>query len=87
MGKAQMQMILQTFITLMSSAFGLVAALAWNEAIKTWLEQWLGKDEGLTPLFLYAIIVTLVAIITVLLLARAAAKVGGEAAITREADL
>jgi ABC-type multidrug transport system fused ATPase/permease subunit len=85
--KEQTRVMLQTMITLASAAFGLIVALAWNEAIKTLMERLLGKEDNLAGLFTYAIIATIVAVVAVVLLGRAAAKVGGEAAITREADL
>ena len=81
------RVLLQTMITLASAAFGLIVALAWNEAIKTLMEKVLGKEDDLTGLFIYAVTATIIAVVVVMLLGRAAAKVGGEAAITREADL
>ena len=86
LAKAQLQMILQTVITLASAALGLVAALAWNEAIKAAMKELLGESEGLAALFTYAILATVIAVIVVLVLARIAANVGGEAAIEREAE-
>jgi hypothetical protein len=73
-------------ITLASASLGLVAALAWNEAIKAAIHRLLGTDESLAGLFTYAVLATVLAIVVVSLLGRAAARVGGEAAITREAD-
>ena len=86
MAKEQTRMILQTCITLASAALGLVAALAWNDAIKAAMKEVLGENEGLTALFTYAILATLIAVVVVLVLAKMAAKVGGEAAISREAE-
>ncbi len=83
----QTRVLLQTMITLASAAFGLIVALAWNEAIKELMERVLGKADDLTGLFIYAVLATIVAVLVVMLLGRAAARVGGEAAITREADL
>jgi TRAP-type C4-dicarboxylate transport system permease small subunit len=80
------RIIIQTMITLASAALGLVAALAWNEAIKETIITLLGKDEGLLGLYIYAILATAIAIVVLLILARAAARVGGEAAIDREAE-
>lgn len=73
-------------ITLASAALGLVCALAWNDAIKATMRQILGEDDSLVGLFTYAILATLIAVVTLLTLARASAKVGGEAAIDREAE-
>lgn len=84
--KATTQMILQSMITLASAALGLVAALAWNDAIKETMTQILGGDDGLGAKYTYAIVVTLVAVAVVLTLAKLAAKVGGDAAISREAE-
>ena len=79
-------MILQSMITLSSAALGLVAALAWNDAIKESITRRLGGDESLSSKYIYAIFATLIAVVVVLLLARLAAKIGGEAVITSEAD-
>ncbi len=81
-----MRVFLQTMITLASASLGLVAALAWNEAIKTTIKTVFGTDENLAGLYTYAILATAIAVIVVMLLGRAAARVGGEAAISREAE-
>lgn len=73
-------------ITLASAALGLVCALAWNEAIKTAMKELLGTEENIAGLFTYAVIATLVAVFVLLALAKAAAKIGGEAVISREAE-
>ena len=80
------RVLLQTMITLASASLGLVAALAWNEAIKALIRKVLGEDDSLAGLFTYAILATLVAVVVLLILGRAAARVGGEAAISREAE-
>ena len=80
------RILLQTMITLASASLGLVAALAWNEAIKALITSILGKDDTLVGLFVYAILATLLAIVVLLILGRAAARVGGEAVIDREAE-
>ncbi len=80
------RVILQTMITLAAASLGLVAALAWNEAIKALIKSVLGEDDSLVGLFTYAILATLVAIVVLLILGRAAARVGGEAVISREAE-
>jgi hypothetical protein len=45
-------------LTLILGGFGVVAALAWNEAIKTLFETLLPKSSALIGKFIYAIIVT-----------------------------
>ena len=80
------RVILQTMITLAAASLGLVAALAWNEAIKALIRRVLGEDDSLVGLFIYAILATLIAVVVLLILGRAAGRVGGDAAINREAE-
>jgi hypothetical protein len=82
----QTRATIQSMITLASAALGLVCALAWNEAIKTAMKEWLGTDESIAGLFTYAVLATVIAVVVLLILAKASAKVGGEAAIAREAE-
>lgn len=77
--------MVQTMISLASASLGLVAALAWNEAIKTTLAQ-LGLGEDLAGLYTYAILATVIAVVVLALLGRLAARVGGNAAFEREAE-
>jgi len=76
---------IQTMIALASASLGLVAALAWNEAIKATLAL-LGLGDSLASLYAYAIIATLIAVLVLIWLGRMAARVGGEAAFHREAE-
>jgi len=66
-------------IALASVSLGLVAALAWNEAIKATLEK-LGLGDDLVGLYSYAIIATVIAVIVLASLGRIAARMGGEPA-------
>lgn len=77
--------MVQTMISLASASLGLVAALAWNEAIKATLAK-LGLGEELAGLYAYAIIATVVAVVVLIMLGRLAAKIGGDAAFEREAE-
>lgn len=77
---------LQTMITLASASLGLVAALAWNEAIKATIVRVLGRSDTLAGLYTYAVLATALAVLVLVLLGRAAARLGGDAIITREAD-
>jgi Family of unknown function (DUF5654) len=77
--------MIQTMISLASASLGLVAALAWNEAIKALLAQ-LNLGDSLAGLFTYAIIATLIAVIVLIWLGRIASRIGGEAAFEREAE-
>jgi len=73
-------------ITLASASLGLVAALAWNEAIKATIRKVFGEGESLAALYTYAILATIIAISALVALSRLAARIGGEAAISREAE-
>jgi hypothetical protein len=77
--------MIQTMISLASASLGLVAALAWNEAIKALLAT-MNLGDSLAGLFIYAIVATLIAVVVLIMLAKAASKIGGEAAFEREAE-
>lgn len=64
--------IIDKLSSLSTAAFGLVAALAWNGAIRAAFDYYYATGEGLGALFAYAIIVTLVAVIVTLVIARIA---------------
>ena len=59
--------IIKQMITLSTSGFGLVAALAWNnviqEFVKSYVTKWLPQGGGLASLFLYAVIITTIAVL------------------------
>ena len=79
------RVFIQTMIALASASLGLVAALAWNEAIKATLAL-LGLGDDLVGLYSYAILATVLAIVVLVWLGKLAARVGGDAAINREAE-
>jgi hypothetical protein len=65
---------LQTMIALASAAFGVVAALAWNGAITALFKQIFGSSAEIVGLFIYAVIVTIIAVIVMVWLAGLAAR-------------
>jgi Family of unknown function (DUF5654) len=77
--------MVQTMIALASASLGLVAALAWNEAIKATLVL-LNLGESIASLYAYAIIATVVAILVLAYLGKLASRIGGAAAFEREAE-
>lgn len=79
-------MFVQTMIALASASLGLVAALAWNEAIRTTIRVVFGTGDSLAGLYTYAILATVLAIVVLIYLGRLAARIGGEAAFVREAE-
>lgn len=68
------QELLDKFSTLITAAFGLVAALAWNAAIQAFFREFFGEQETFMPMMIYAIIVTTLAVIITFVVARAIAK-------------
>ena len=65
---------LQTMISLASAAFGVVAALAWNSAITALVKQIFGAGGEIVSLFLYAILITVIAVIVMVNLAQLAER-------------
>lgn len=61
-------------LTLATSAFGLVAALAWNsfiqELVNSYIKKFLPGNSGLISLLIYALIVTILAVVVTLNLAQ-----------------
>jgi hypothetical protein len=53
---------LKTMTQLATAGFGLVAALAWNDTIQSFIGRFLSAGAGLRSKFIYAIIVTAVAV-------------------------
>ena len=72
------KLIMETILGLITTAFAFVAGLTWNDAIQKLIEQFVGTGSALTSLFTYAIIVTIIAVVVTVLLARFAAKMGIE---------
>lgn len=58
--------VLKQMLTLSTSGFGLVAALAWNELIKELVTQYIkplaGASSGVITLLLYAVVITILAV-------------------------
>ena len=65
---------LQTMISLASASFGVVAALAWNSAITALVKQIFGAGGEIVSLFLYAILITAIAVIVMVNLAQLAER-------------
>jgi hypothetical protein len=62
--------ILDKMINLAATGFGLVAALAWNDAIKALFKRIFGQQESLLAMFAYAILVTVLVVIITIQLSR-----------------
>lgn len=71
-------LFLETFAGFITAAFGLIAALAWNEAIKAIILEFFKAGSAITGLVIYAVIVTIIAVLATLIIARSLAKVGAK---------
>ncbi len=72
------QELLQQLVALSTSGFGLVAALAWNEAIQTFVKEYIQRfypdQAGVVSKFLYAVIITVFAVFITYQLSRLSSK-------------
>jgi hypothetical protein len=54
--------VIEKVAALMTAAFGLVAALAWNEAIQAIFKTYISAGSGIWAMLFYAVIVTVIAV-------------------------
>lgn len=70
--------IVKQMATLSTSAFGLVAALAWNnviqEFVNTYVKKWLPSGSGIISLLIYALIITALAVFVTIQLSKLSEK-------------
>jgi len=69
--------LVQQLATLATSAFGLVAALAWNEAIQQFVKDYIEPSipgSGLLSRIIYALLITILAVLITYQLSRLASK-------------
>jgi high-affinity Fe2+/Pb2+ permease len=70
--------VLDKIATLITAAFGLVAALAWNGAIRAIFETLFGSADNLTAMLVYAVVVTIIAILVTIWIARTVKRAKGD---------
>ncbi|HSW96923.1 MAG TPA: DUF5654 family protein [Candidatus Saccharimonadales bacterium] len=74
--------ILEQMIVLSTSGFGLVAALAWNnviqEVVNNYIKKFLPSGSGIISLLLYAIAITILAVLVTTQLTRILERVEQE---------
>lgn len=71
--------LIKQLITLSTSAFGLAAALAWNETIQQTVREFIEPrlpGSGILSRFIYAILVTVLGVVVTFQLARLAQRWG-----------
>ena len=72
--------LVEQFITLSTSGFGLVAALAWNEAIQAFVKDYIQRfypdQSGVISKLIYAVVITIFAVLVTYQLSRIASRLG-----------
>ena len=56
--------------TLMTGAFGFIAALVWKDAIMEWMKPIITAGEGAIPLTIIAFVVTIIAVVATFILGK-----------------
>ena len=62
--------VLDKIAALLTAAFGLVAALAWNGAIRAIFEHFFGTADNIPAMLSYAVIITIIAVLVTIWIAR-----------------
>jgi uncharacterized membrane protein YidH (DUF202 family) len=70
--------VIDKIAALITAAFGLVAALAWNSAIQEIFRLVFGEQSGIWAMIAYAVIITIIAVVATILIGRAAEKATGK---------
>jgi uncharacterized BrkB/YihY/UPF0761 family membrane protein len=70
--------VIEKVSALITAAFGLVAALAWNTAIQEIFRQIFGNQSGIWAMITYAVVVTIIAVVVTIMIGRAAEKTTGK---------
>jgi len=69
--------VIEKIAALITTAFGLVAAFAWNEAIQEIFRLVFGDQSGVLAMIAYAVIVTIIAVVITIWIRRVAEKPTG----------
>lgn len=70
--------LVEKLATLVAAGFGLVAALAWNDAIQALFARFFPAQSGLIAKFLYAVFITVIVVLVTTRLARLADRLKKE---------
>jgi uncharacterized membrane protein len=70
--------VIEKIAALITAAFGLIAALAWNEAITAIFQLIFGEQAGVFALIFYAVVVTIIAVLVTIWIGRVAEKHTGK---------
>jgi Flp pilus assembly pilin Flp len=69
--------VIEKVAALITAAFGLIAALAWNTAIQEIFRIIFGDQSGVLAMIAYAVIVTIIAVVVTIWIGRVAEKSTG----------
>ena len=76
------QELIKQMLTLATSGFGLVAALAWNsliqELVNSYVKKFLPNGSGIVSLLIYALVVTALAVLVTYQLSKISDKIQSE---------
>lgn len=73
--------LIRQMLSLATAGFGLVAALAWNNFIQEFVNMYIKKwvpGSGLVSLFIYALIITIIAVVVTYQLSKILQRVDSE---------
>ncbi len=70
--------VIEKIAALITAAFGLVTALAWNEAIQEIFRLIFGDQSGVWAMIAYAVAVTIIAVVVTIWIGRVAEKHTGK---------
>ena len=70
--------VIEKVAALITAAFGLVAALAWNTAIQEIFRLIFGDQSGVWAMIFYAVVVTIIAVLVTIWIGRVAQKAGAK---------
>ncbi len=79
--------LLSQLVTLATSGFGLVAALAWNNTIQEFVKEYIEPKipgSGLVSMLVYAVLITVFAVFVTYQLSRLASKVAARTASKKD---
>lgn len=66
--------VIEKLVALITAAFGLVAALAWNGAIQETFKRMFGDQSSIIAMFIYAGVVTIIAVFVIIWISKLAEK-------------
>ncbi|MFW6226307.1 MAG: DUF5654 family protein [bacterium] len=76
--------VIEKLAALITAAFGLVAALAWNDTIKLIFSKFFAESSTIIAMLIYAILVTIIAVLITILMGRISERVVKKNAVKKK---